>query len=162
MIGLAAGAVLAIAGLLTGPDLLPADDIPATARAADRADAISPAEAEVVRLTNTARSGAGCPPVSPDPRVAEAAQRHSDDMAVRDYFAHDSRDGRSFDRRIAAAGYPTPGAENIAMGQDDAQHVVRDWMNSPGHRKNILDCSLRTIGVGLSGDGRYWTQDFGR
>ena len=81
-------------------------------------------------------------------------------MAAQGYFAHDSRDGRDFTDRITAAGYDSPGAENIAMGQPDAATVVQDWMESPGHRKNILDCSLTTIGVGLA-DG-YWTQDFGR
>lgn len=158
-LGLGAVAVLAVAGLLTGPVLLPADD---TAHAATTAEGTSPPEADVVRLTNDERAGAGCPAVTSDPRIAEAAQRHSDDMAARGYFAHDSQDGRSFDQRISDAGYPTPGAENIAMGQDDAREVVRDWMESPGHRRNILDCSLSTIGVGLSGDGQYWTQDFGR
>ena len=118
--------------------------------------------AQVVTLTNRARSAAGCAPLRVDARITAAAQGHSEDMSARNYFAHDSQDGRSFADRIEAAGYPSPGAENIAMGQPDAQSVVTAWMNSPGHRRNIEDCSLTTIGVGLDPDGNYWTQDFGR
>lgn len=121
---------------------------------------LSGERARVVELTNAERAAAGCAPLRADPRISAAAQGHSEDMAAQGYFAHDSRDGRDFADRITAAGYASPGAENIAMGQPDAATVVQDWMESPGHRKNILDCSLTTIGVGLA-DG-YWTQDFGR
>ena len=82
--------------------------------------------------------------------------------AAHGYFAHDGQDGRTFSDRIAAEGYPSPGGENIAQGQLDAQDVVTAWLNSPGHRRNIEDCSFTTIGVGLAGADRYWTQDFGR
>lgn len=118
--------------------------------------------AEVVALTNRARAAAGCGALTTDARITRAAQGHSDDMAVRDYFDHDSLDGRGFADRIAAAGYPSPGAENIARGQRTPAAVVEAWLNSPGHRRNIEDCSLTTIGVGLATDGYYWTQDFGR
>jgi uncharacterized protein YkwD len=118
--------------------------------------------AEVVALTNRARAAAGCGDLTTDARITRAAQAHSDDMAARDYFDHDSPDGRGFADRITAAGYPSPGGENIAMGQRTAAGVVEAWLNSPGHRRNIEDCSLTTIGVGLATDGYYWTQDFGR
>ncbi|GAA4551806.1 CAP domain-containing protein [Pseudonocardia xishanensis] len=118
--------------------------------------------ARVVALTNVARERAGCDPLQPDDRVTAAAQAHSADMAARGYFAHDSLDGRDFSDRLRAAGYPEPGAENIAMGQETADDVVAAWLDSPGHRRNIEDCSLRTIGVGYDPDGAYWTQDFGR
>ncbi|GAA1400687.1 hypothetical protein GCM10009613_57870 [Pseudonocardia kongjuensis] len=114
----------------------------------------------VVELTNVERAAAGCSALRVDPRINAAAQGHSEDMAANGYFSHDSRDGRDFADRMTAAGYPSPGAENIAAGQPDAATVVADWMASPGHRKNILDCSLSTIGVGLAGG--YWTQNFGR
>ncbi|MEQ3554812.1 CAP domain-containing protein [Pseudonocardia nematodicida] len=116
--------------------------------------------ARVVELTNAQRSAAGCGALRVDPRINAAAQGHSEDMARNGYFDHDSRDGRDFADRISEAGYPSPGAENIAMGQPDAESVVQAWMDSPGHRANILNCSLTTIGVGLA-DG-YWTQNFGR
>ncbi|OSY41197.1 uncharacterized protein YkwD [Pseudonocardia autotrophica] len=114
----------------------------------------------VVELTNVERAAAGCSALRVDPRINAAAQGHSEDMAANGYFSHDSRDGRDFADRMTAAGHPSPGAENIAAGQPDAATVVADWMASPGHRKNILDCSLSTIGVGLAGG--YWTQNFGR
>ncbi len=116
---------------------------------------------EVVRLVNAERARAGCDAVETDPRLAEAAQRHSDDMARRGYFSHDSPEGESFDRRIREAGYPRPGAENIAMGQSSAKAVMDAWMDSPGHRRNILNCDLSAIGVGVTTSGWYWTQDFG-
>lgn len=113
-------------------------------------------------LTNRARAGTGCAPLRVDPRITRAAQAHSDDMSLRGYFDHDSPDGRSFADRLRAAGYPSPGAENIAFGQRSAAQVVEAWLDSPGHRRNILDCSLTTIGVGYAAAGSYWTQDFGR
>lgn len=118
--------------------------------------------AQVVALTNQARANAGCAALRVDPRLTAAAQGHSDDMSTMGYFAHDSQDGRTFSDRITAQGYPSPGGENIAQGQQDAQEVVTAWMNSPGHRRNIEDCSFTAIGVGLAGADKYWTQDFGR
>ncbi|HKY66945.1 MAG TPA: CAP domain-containing protein, partial [Acidimicrobiales bacterium] len=89
------------------------------------------------------------------------AQAHSDDMAANDYFSHDSLDGRSFADRMRAAGYPSPGGENIAQGQQGPQAVHDAWMNSSGHRANILNCGFTTIGVGLHAGTWTWTQDFG-
>lgn len=118
--------------------------------------------AQVVALTNRARAQAGCAALRVDARLTAAAQGHSDDMSAHRYFAHDSQDGRSFADRIIAQDYPSPGGENIAQGQQNAREVVTAWLNSPGHRRNIEDCSFTTIGVGLAGAGEYWTQDFGR
>jgi len=118
--------------------------------------------AQVVAITNQQRAANGCGALTVDARLTAAAQKHSADMSAGGYFDHDSQDGRTFDQRIRAEGYPSPGAENIAQGQRSAQEVMDDWMNSPGHRRNILDCSLRTIGVGWASNGNYWTQDFGR
>ncbi|GAY07848.1 transporter [Pseudonocardia sp. N23] len=118
--------------------------------------------AQVVTITNQQRAANGCGALKVDSRLTAAAQKHSADMAANNYFEHDSQDGRTFDQRIRAEGYSSPGAENIAQGQPTAQEVMNDWMNSPGHRRNILDCSLTTIGVGYVANGDYWTQDFGR
>jgi uncharacterized protein YkwD len=82
-------------------------------------------------------------------------------MAANGYFSHTGRDGRSFADRIRAQGYPSPAAENIARGQRSASAVMQAWLNSAGHRRNILNCSLRAIGVGFA-PGNVWTQDFGR
>ncbi|GEL19289.1 hypothetical protein PA7_31260 [Pseudonocardia asaccharolytica DSM 44247 = NBRC 16224] len=118
--------------------------------------------AQVVALTNEQRARHGCGPLRVDHRITAAAEGHSADMADAGYLAHDSRDGTGFDQRIRAEGYPAPGAENIARGQPDAATVVEAWMGSPGHRANILNCSLTTVGVGHDPRGNYWTQDFGR
>lgn len=122
------------------------------------------AEARVFELTNAERATHGCPALAADDRLAAAARAHSADMAARDYFDHVSQDGRSFVDRVKAAGYPSPGAENIAAGQRTPEDVVKGWMDSPGHRANILNCGLKALGVGLARGGsygRYWTQNFG-
>jgi uncharacterized protein YkwD len=124
-------------------------------------------EREVVRLTNVERVKAGCPVLTVDSTLTKIARAHSKDMAMRAYFRHDNPDGLSPFDRMRNAGYRyRTAAENIAAGQPNAETVVRDWMLSPGHRENILDCSLREIGVGLylSNTNSYtylWTQDFG-
>ena len=117
----------------------------------------------MIRLTNRARAAAGCPALRFDSRLRTAARRHSTDMGVHNYFSHDSRNGDTFADRIIAAGYPRPGAENIARGYRTADAVMDGWMNSPGHRANILNCGLRTIGVGMydGSGGPWWTQNFG-
>jgi uncharacterized protein YkwD len=117
---------------------------------------------QVFALVNQARARAGCNPLTDDPRLDQAAQQHSDDMANRGYFSHTTPEGVTFDQREIAAGYPSPGGENIAAGYQSAQAVMNGWMNSPGHRANILNCGFVAIGVGLDTNGWYWTQDFGR
>jgi uncharacterized protein YkwD len=117
---------------------------------------------QVFALVNQARTQAGCKALADDPRLDTAAQQHSDDMADRDYFSHTTPEGVTFDKRETAAGYPSPGGENIAAGQSSAQQVMTAWMNSSGHRANILNCSFVAIGIGLNTHGWYWTQDFGR
>ncbi|MEU6429359.1 CAP domain-containing protein [Microbispora sp. NPDC046973] len=121
-------------------------------------------ENEVVRLTNVERAKAGCGPLKHDARLRAAAYAHSADMSAKNYFDHTSKDGRSFSDRITAAGYTwRAAAENIAKGYGTAQAVVQGWMNSPGHRQNILNCTYTDIGVGyVAAGGPYWTQDFGR
>lgn len=79
----------------------------------------------------------------------------------RNYFSHVSQDGRKFDTRIRNAGYPSPGGENIAKGHTSPTAVMTAWMNSTGHRANILNCTFTTIGVGFDARGNYWVQNFG-
>ncbi|RKT57079.1 CAP domain-containing protein [Saccharothrix australiensis] len=115
----------------------------------------------VVDLANEARAAAGCAALAVDERAVKSAQGHSDDMAARDYFSHDTPEGVDFAARMRAAGHPAPGGENIAKGQRTPEAVMKAWMNSDGHRRNILNCEFTTIGVGLATDGWYWTQNFG-
>ncbi|WP_219466349.1 CAP domain-containing protein [Nonomuraea rhizosphaerae] len=122
-------------------------------------------ENEVVRLTNAERAKGGCQPLKHDAQLRKASFDHSADMAAKNYFSHTSQDGRSFLDRIRGAGF-TGGnawAENIAMGQPTPASVVTAWMNSSGHRANIMNCKYNLIGVGAAKNSRgqiYWTQDF--
>ncbi|MFJ3307136.1 CAP domain-containing protein [Streptomyces sp. NPDC086549] len=121
--------------------------------------------AEVVGLTNAERRGAGLPPLTADPLLTAAAQAHSADMVARDFYSHTSPEGsRPWDRAAAAGSARRTIGENIACGQRTPAEVVDDWMNSPGHRANILKPAFTHIGVGFGGGGRagtYWTQLFG-
>ncbi len=117
-------------------------------------------EQDVIALANQARGEA---PLRCDPEMSTVARAHSADMCERDYFDHTSLDGRSpFDRmrdagiRFGAAG------ENIAWGQPTAAAVHDAWMNSSGHRRNILNGGYRRSGVGYvrCGGRPYWTQVF--
>ncbi|HEX6501262.1 MAG TPA: CAP domain-containing protein [Micromonosporaceae bacterium] len=122
-------------------------------------------ENRVVALTNQARAQNGCAPLHTDERLRTAARAHSVDMATHHNLSHTGSDGSTFSDRARAAGYPQPMSENIADGYPTADDVVRAWLNSAGHRSNILNCQTRAVGVGLAyaGDGTpYWTQDFGR
>ncbi len=130
--------------------------------AAPRARVASGPVDGVVEATNAERDAAGCSDLRVDLRLAAAAQGHAEDMSENGYFSHTSRDGREFDDRIRAQGHPSPGGENIAAGQETPEEVVAAWMDSPGHRRNILDCSFTSIGVGYDPDGDHWVQNFGR
>ena len=139
----------------------PTTDPPATAPPTTAAPPPPSATDQVVSLVNGARADAGCGALRVDDRLTAAAQAHSDDMAVNGYFSHTSQDGRTFADRVRAAGYPDPGGENIAQGQRSAQSVHDAWMNSEGHRANILNCDFTAIGVGLNTSAWTWTQNFG-
>jgi uncharacterized protein YkwD len=120
------------------------------------------AEGQVLALTNAQRAAAGCGALSADPALANVARAHSADMRDRNFFSHTNLDGLDPFDRAARAGL-TARAENIAYGQPDAAAVMDAWMNSPGHRANILDCSLTRLGVGVAegAGGPWWTQLFG-
>ncbi|XVQ12060.1 CAP domain-containing protein [Spirillospora sp. CA-255316] len=139
----------------------PDDATPGTGAASGTGSTVT--ETAVALLTNKERAKEGCAPLRIDARLVTAARRHSADMAANDYFDHTSRNGDSPWKRMEAAGYPSPGAENIAKGYGTAAAVVAGWMKSPGHRANILNCKLRAIGVGMASGsgGPWWTQDFG-
>ncbi|MEU8527681.1 sigma-70 family RNA polymerase sigma factor [Streptomyces sp. NPDC048629] len=118
---------------------------------------------QVIALVNSERSKAGCGPVTGNDLLHKAARGHSDDMAARDFFDHTNPDGDGPGERITAAGYRwSTYGENIAMGQRTPAQVMDSWMNSPGHRANILNCAFKEIGIGVhDAGGPYWTQVFG-
>ncbi|PAM99287.1 hypothetical protein CJI59_23845 [Streptomyces sp. Alain-F2R5] len=121
-------------------------------------------EAQVLALVNEERAAAGCSPVTANDRLTRAADDYSDVMASSGVMSHTGPDGSTMTTRVEAAGYQwSTLGENIARGQADAASVMESWMNSPGHRANILNCSFEELGVGVHfGDGGpWWTQNFG-
>ncbi|MBT2478833.1 CAP domain-containing protein [Streptomyces sp. ISL-94] len=135
---------------------------PAAPDAPDASEAPSGAQAEVLALVNQERAAAGCPALTVNAKLTKAAQDHSADMAAHSNMSHTGSDGSDPGQRITRAGYEwrTYG-ENVAYGYSTAAKVMEGWMNSPGHKRNILDCSFKEIGIGLAQPGQYWTQDFG-
>ncbi|MBQ8858553.1 MAG: SafA/ExsA family spore coat assembly protein [Clostridia bacterium] len=118
-------------------------------------------EQEVVRLVNEQRAKNGLKPLSHDWQLSRVARYKSQDMKDNRYFSHTSPVYGSPFQMIKNFGitYRSAG-ENIAKGQATPQAVVNAWMNSSGHRANILNASYTHIGVGYVADGRYWTQMF--
>lgn len=125
---------------------------------------VSTVEREVVRLVNIEREKQGLKPLVLDSKLSSIAGKKSQDMKDNNYFSHQSPTyGSPFDMlKQFGVSYRTAG-ENIAAGQRSAKEVVDGWMNSQGHRENILNASYSRIGVGyVSGGsyGSYWTQLF--
>ncbi|MFJ6390786.1 CAP domain-containing protein [Streptomyces sp. NPDC091972] len=121
------------------------------------------AGAEVLRLVNVERAKVGCSPVAANSALSELAEDFSKAMAAQGFFDHTDPSGASPWDRAAKAGITSLGGENIARGQADAASVMEAWMNSPGHKANILNCDFKTLGVGVQfgAGGPWWTQDFG-
>ncbi|MEU1683811.1 CAP domain-containing protein [Micromonospora sp. NPDC005707] len=118
---------------------------------------------QVVDLVNQERAKAGCKALTVDDKLTLAAQRHSQDQADHKKMSHDGSDGSDVGDRLDRVGYAWRSyGENVAWNQQSAAAVMDAWMNSPGHRANILNCSFTEIGVGVArSNGPYWTQDFG-
>ncbi|MFV2100409.1 CAP domain-containing protein [Micromonospora sp. LOL_024] len=116
----------------------------------------------VVELVNAERAKAGCEAVSIDQKLTTAAQRHSQDQADHQNMSHTGSDGSEPRERIDRVGYVwRTFGENVAWNQQTPAAVMDAWMNSDGHRANILNCSFTEIGVGVaSSNGPYWTQVF--
>lgn len=125
------------------------------------ATGISTAETKVIQLTNAERRRNGLPDLQADTSLSKVAREKSNDMQAKGYFSHTSPTyGSPFDMmRDFGISYRSAG-ENIAKGQQSPEQVVQAWMNSEGHRKNILSADFTHIGVGYSQQGNYWTQMF--
>src|SRR5690625_957430 len=116
---------------------------------------------QVAELTNAARLEGGLKALALDNDLTEAAQLKSDDMAQNGYFSHQSPTyGSPFDLMNQVGINYSSAAENIAAGQRTPEQVVNSWLNSEGHRANILDPDMTHIGVGYNSNGHYWTQMF--
>jgi uncharacterized protein YkwD len=128
----------------------------------------------VLQLVNAERTAHGCAPLKISDQLTEAAERESRDMATQHFFNHTEPDGTTPGMRVKDTGYVYQMVgENIAADTNDADDAVGDWMNSPGHRANILMCAFRETGIavyeqdddapvsGVPGTYRaYWTQVF--
>lgn len=116
---------------------------------------------KVINLTNAERSKQGLAPLQYDSELGKVAQLKSQDMKDKNYFDHTSPTyGSPFDMMKQFGIRYTAAGENIAMGQRTPEQVVNAWMNSTGHRQNILSTQYTHIGVGYVALGNYWTQMF--
>lgn len=124
-------------------------------------------EQQILEMVNAERAAQStCAPLTLNAKLTTAAAAHAVDMSTSPtYFSHTGRNGSQPAQRIKAAGYNWSAAgENIAYGQKDVQEVMTGWMNSPGHRANILRCSFTELGVGYVGGPNpapWWVQNFG-
>ncbi|MFG2331652.1 CAP domain-containing protein [Streptomyces sp. NPDC048604] len=119
---------------------------------------------QLVALVNAERLRAGCDPLRSSGPLRAAAQGHADDMAARGYYEHRDPDGSDGGDRITAAGYDWRAwGENIHRGPKTPATAMRDWMDSAAHRRNIVNCSFKDLGVGvnLRANGPWWVQVFG-
>ena len=135
--------------------------------------AAGPADS-VLSAVNAARAKAGCAPLRMNAKLSAAAKGHARAMAEQNFFAHTGKDGVRLPARIARQGYDyQSAAENIAAGQESAREVVQSWLQSKGHRRNMLDCQMTETGIAVvyQADDRpidgsqyplryYWVQVF--
>ncbi len=124
-------------------------------------DQIKEYEQEVIRLVNVERTKQGLKELKYDWELARVARYKSEDMRDNNYFSHNSPVyGSPFDMmKNFGINYKAAG-ENIAKGQSTPEQVVKAWMNSSGHRANILSTKFTHIGVGYAKNGHIWTQQF--
>ncbi|KAI9018875.1 CAP domain-containing protein [Hyaloraphidium curvatum] len=120
----------------------------------------SPVFADLLCLTNLERQKAGLRPLRYNQILSNAAKAHTDDMSSKGFMSHVGSDGSSPWDRFARAGFTNmrTGGENVAAGQTSEDQVMRDWMNSPGHRANILSPDFTLFGWARTGN--YWAQEF--
>ncbi|EMX0192392.1 serine protease [Bacillus cereus] len=139
----------------------PAEQKPAEQKPAEEAKSLSEFEQRVVELTNAERAKQGLPALKTDTELSKVARIKSEDMQKNNYFDHNSPTyGSPFDMMKKFGISYTSAGENIAQGQRTPEEVVQAWMNSAGHRANILNNGFTHIGVGYVESGNYWTQQF--
>ncbi|MED2973773.1 CAP domain-containing protein [Fictibacillus sp. B-59209] len=115
----------------------------------------------VVELTNQERRKYGLSDLKWDPSLTNVAQVKANDMEKNNYFSHNSPTHGSPFELMDKMDIPYSSAgENIAVGQKSPEQVVNDWMNSEGHRKNILNPDYTHIGIGYTDNEDFWAQEF--
>ncbi|MCB9895159.1 MAG: hypothetical protein H6839_11965 [Planctomycetes bacterium] len=123
---------------------------------------------QVLALVNQERANVGVAPLTMNAACSQVAYDHSWDMDHRDFFSHTNPDGDSpFDRMANAGVTYSAAGENIAAGYSSPASVMAGWMNSAGHKANILNANFTEIGIGVregsnGSYGIYWTQVFRR
>jgi uncharacterized YkwD family protein len=139
----------------------PATTTPTTNTSTQATSTVSAFEKQVVELTNKERAKHGLSALTLDTELSKVAKAKSQDMSTNNYFDHNSPTyGSPFDMmKKFGISYKAAG-ENIAKGQKTPEEVVQAWMNSEGHRANILSNKFTHIGVGHVANGNYWTQQF--
>ena len=144
------------------PTAKPATTAPATKTPTTQtSNSVVAYENKVLDLVNVERQKAGLSPLKMDETLRNVARTKSQDMQTNHYFDHNSPTyGSPFDMMKKFGVSYTMAGENIAMGQKTPEEVVTAWMNSPGHRANILKPGYTFIGVGYVANGNYWTQEF--
>lgn len=134
--------------------------------------ALEKLRAEIVLAVNKEREEAGARPLRRNLTLQASAQAYAEDMKNRNFFSHESPEGETPQQRIQRGGYgnitgencdcrsfTAAFGENLAHGQQTAQDVMNDWMESPTHRDNMLSERFNEIGIGI--EGSYWVQHFG-
>lgn len=118
----------------------------------------------ILELVNSERGSRGLTALTQNALLAAAADAHAGDMAANSFFSHTGSDGSSVSARATAAGYVWSSiGENIGQGDLTPQAMMNLWMNSDGHRANILNSDYTELGVGVNGSGgTLWVQVFGR
>ncbi len=147
---------------VTAPTDTPSENVSTPTDTQSGASAeLSEYEQQVVVLVNEVRAKNGLSPLKANAALSKSARVKSQDMHDKHYFSHTSPTyGSPFDMMKQFGITYRSAGENIAMGQQTPQAVMDAWMNSEGHRANILNPSFREIGVGYVADGHYWTQQF--
>jgi uncharacterized protein YkwD len=157
--------LLVVVGVLAGtPDA--AGNLRHTSRSLQTYTQTDGYQATMLELVNKQRAANGLSSLCMNSKLATSALRHSKDMAVEDYMAHNGSDGSTMEERITDAGFVwTAVGENVAAGQETVSDVMTAWMNSPEHKANILgDYKMFGTAYAYSADTtyqHYWTQDFG-
>ena len=120
---------------------------------------------EIAAGVNANRRAIGQPPLRFNRRLGQAAMVHACDMLIHDFFDHRGSDGSNSQRRVRNAGYEDCiVAENIAWGYPQSQQIINGWMNSAGHRRNMMHPRIEEFGVGITPGpkGPYWVLVVGK
>lgn len=167
ILGALGGTQLPSSGIKPPPPVVqptpPVPSVPTPTPPAPSGPSIDGLSAALLACHNEARAKAGLNPLAIDPRLTQAAQAHSVAMARAGVMSHGDLGDGAFPQRIFATGYPPMSsvAENVAWGQPEAEAVFADWMNSAGHRANILGPYTQCgFGAAMVSGKYYWASDF--